>query len=396
MVSNKHKKYKLKPEEICIASLHEICSERLSLKDLQFADVLEQQVPLYSSERLLQLVDQDQTGLALSEIQAEWKWVWEQGSGILVLKQAFSDKDLLDQVTSLFNSIAEDEATSGNAAADHFAKAGSNQRIWNAIEKMAVKAPELFIQYYKNRLLCFAAEAWLGRGYQITSQTNCVNPGSEAQVAHRDYHLGFMSVDQADQYPEQIHRLSPLLTLQCAVAHVDMPLESGPTLYLPHSQKYSHGYLLAEHQEFHAYFAEHRVQLPLEKGDLVLFNPALLHAAGANVSSDIRRMANLLQISSAFGRTMESVDRGRIVKAIYPATLSANRNAPFSDQELYALIAASAEGYSFPTNLDRDPPIGGLAPPSQQDIFRRAIREEWSTAELAEALDEHNWRRKTH
>ena len=32
-------------------------------------------------------------------------------------------------------------------------------------------------------------------------------------------------------------RLSPLLTLQGAVAHVDMPLESGPTLYLPHSRR---------------------------------------------------------------------------------------------------------------------------------------------------------------
>jgi ectoine hydroxylase-related dioxygenase (phytanoyl-CoA dioxygenase family) len=175
-----------------------------------------------------------------------------------------------------------------------------------------------------------------------------------------------------------------------------MPIESGPTLYLPHSQKYSHGYLLAEHQEFHNYFADHRVQLPLEKGDLVLFNPALLHAAGANVSSDIRRMANLLQISSAFGRAMESVDRRRIVKAIYPSTLSAIRKGLLSDQELYALIAASAEGYSFPTNLDRDPPIGGLAPPSQQDVFRRAMIDGWSTTQLAEALDEHNWRRETH
>lgn len=396
MVSNKHNKYKLKPDEICIESLHEICSERLTLTDLKFADTVDQQVPLYSSQRLLDLLDQDHSGFDLSELQSEWKWVWEHGPGILVLKQAFPEKELLDQVTSLFNSIAEDEAASGIAAADHFAKAGSNQRIWNAIEKMAVKAPELFTQYYKNRLLCFAAEAWLGRGYQITSQTNCVNPGSEAQVAHRDYHLGFMSVDQADQYPEQIHRLSPLLTLQCAVAHVDMPLESGPTLYLPHSQKYSHGYLLAEHQEFHTYFAEHRVQLPLEKGDLVLFNPALLHAAGANVSSDIRRMANLLQISSAFGRAMESVDRRRVVEAIYPSLLSANMKGTLSNQEIYAVIAASAEGYAFPTNLDRDPPIGGLAPPSQQAVLRRAIDEEWSLAELSEVLDDYDWRRKTH
>ena len=53
------------------------------------------------------------------------------------------------------------------------------------------------------------------------------------------------------------------------------------------------------------YFAEHHVQLPLRKGDAVFFNPALYHGAGANISTDIRRMANLLQISSPFGRAME-------------------------------------------------------------------------------------------
>ncbi len=38
-------------------------------------------------------------------------------------------------------------------------------------------------------------------------------------------------------------RVLSVLTLQGAVAHVDMPVESGPTLYLPHSQKSTHGYL---------------------------------------------------------------------------------------------------------------------------------------------------------
>ena len=38
-------------------------------------------------------------------------------------------------------------------------------------------------------------------------------------------------------YPAHLHRTSPVLTLQGAVAHCDMPVESGPTMYLPHSQK---------------------------------------------------------------------------------------------------------------------------------------------------------------
>jgi hypothetical protein len=64
--------------------------------------------------------------------------------------------------------------------------------------------------------------------------------------------------------------------------------------------------------------------------------------------------------------------------------------------ELDAVIAACAEGYAFPTNLDRDPPVGGLAPPSQQDILREAIDNNLSLTELSNALDNHDWRRKTH
>ena len=41
--------------------------------------------------------------------------------------------------------------------------------------------------------------------------------------------------------PQYVHAISPVLTLQGAVAHCDMPLVSGPTLYLPYSQSYLPG-----------------------------------------------------------------------------------------------------------------------------------------------------------
>ena len=146
-----------------------------------------------------------------------------------------------------------------------------------------------------------------------------VRPGGKAQEPHRDYHLGFLTDEVIAHYPTHVHALSPVLTLQGAVAHTDMPLESGPTLYLPYSHQYLPGYLAWRREDFKAYFAEHHVQLPLRKGDAGFFNPALFHGAGSNVSTDIQRMANLLQVSSAFGRAMEQVDRARVVNAVYPA-----------------------------------------------------------------------------
>jgi ectoine hydroxylase-related dioxygenase (phytanoyl-CoA dioxygenase family) len=201
-----------------------------------------------------------------------------------------------------------------------------------------------------------------------------VNPGGKAQVAHRDYHLGFMSAEQSRAYPAHVHRLSPVMTLQGAVAHCDMPVETGPTMYLPHSQKYAPGYIAFHLPEFTAYFDDHYVQLPLRKGDAAFFNPALFHGAGTNRSAAVRRMANLLQVSSAFGRAMETVDRTAMCRALYPTLLQLKARGT-DEQTLRNIVAASAEGYAFPTNLDRDQPIGGLAPETQAEVVWRALQE---------------------
>jgi len=312
------------------------------------------------------------------------------GPGVLVLQGAFADATVVDAVTAQFQALVEEGRAHGSGA-DHFAKPGANDRVWNALEKLCLRAPALFARYYGNDMLALVCTAWLGPAYQVTSQVNCVNPGGAAQMAHRDYHLGFCTPEGAAQYPAPVHRLSPLLTLQGAVAHVDMPLESGPTLYLPHSHKYLPGYLVAGQPDFQAFFDAHHVQLPLKKGDAVFFNPALMHAAGHNRSAHIRRMANLLQVSSAFGRCMESVDRLRMAQALYPAL----RHMQLPAQEVDNAIAACAEGYAFPTNLDRDPPIGGLAPESQQALLRRAWAGQWTAQQLDAALQTQAQKKQT-
>ena len=266
--------------------------------------------------------------------------------------------------------------------------------VWNALEKLAVRAPAAFVDYYGNDVLALVSEAWLGPGYQVTSQVNVVNPGGQAQTVHRDYHLGFQTTAAAERYPAHVHRLSPVLTLQGAVAHTDMPVESGPTQYLPHSQKYEPGYLAWRRPEFREHFEASFVQLPLAKGDAAFFNPALFHAAGANRSADIHRMANLLQVSSAFGRAMESVDREAMSNAVFPALLAAKATGA-DPSALANAIAACAEGYPFPTNLDRDQPVDGLAPRTQAQLLARAVDEGWDPTAVRKELAAHSDRRRT-
>ncbi|MET7317372.1 phytanoyl-CoA dioxygenase family protein [Streptomyces thermoviolaceus] len=355
------------------------------------AERIERNVPLYDSERLRDLAD---TSQGRRRVQDELARALLDGPGIFVLKRAFTDATAVDGMSEVFRALIKEERATGTARGDHFAKPGANDRVWNALDKVAVRAPEVFADYYANDMLALICEAWLGPAYQITSQVNVVNPGGAAQSVHRDYHLGFLTQERAAGYPAHVHRLSPVLTLQGAVAHCDMPVESGPTLYLPHSQKFEPGYLAWRRPDFVEYFDGHYVQLPLDKGDAVFFNPALFHAAGHNRSTDIRRMANLLQISSAFGRAMETVDREAMANALFPVLLR-RKDEGVSEDWLRRVVAATAEGYPFPTNLDLDPPVDGLAPPSQADTVWQAVTEGWSPERLRQELQAAAKRRRS-
>ena len=273
------------------------------------------------------------------EVEAELVRALTEGPGVVAFKGAFPDTAVVDRATAAFDEIIAAEKAAGGGHNDHFAKAGANSRVWNALEKLAVRDPGTFVDYYGNDILALISSAWLGPGYQVTSQVNVVRPGGKAQDPHRDYHLGFLSNEVAASYPAHVHLLSPVLTLQGAVAHSDMPVESGPTMYLPYSHQYAPGYLAWRLPEFRAFFAERYVQLPLAKGDAAFFNPALFHGAGNNVSADVQRMANLLQVSSAFGRAMETVDRIKVSKAVYPV-LRARRAAGADPASLANAIAA--------------------------------------------------------
>ncbi|MCW2591867.1 MAG: phytanoyl-CoA dioxygenase [Mycobacterium sp.] len=349
--------------------------------------------PLASDVRAGVLVYSAETMAAADRraLQAELIRALADGPGVVVFEGAF-DRAAVDRASEAFTALIEAQRAEGAAAGDHFGKAGANDRVWNAAQKLALYAPEVFADYYANDALALVSQAWLGPRYQLTSQVNVVNPGGAAQVPHRDYHLGFVDVDQLAGYPAHMHRMSAVLTLQGAVAHCDMPLESGPTMLLPHSQRFVGGYVAFYQPEFIEYFAEHHVQVPLRKGDAVFFNPALYHGAGHNTSGDIRRMANLLQISSPFGRAMESLDRTAMVRAVYPA-LQAMRAAGRSERELANAVNATAEGYPFPTNLDHDQPIGSLAPASQVDTVLAALADGLTPQQLDIALVQQDERR---
>ena len=370
-------------KECNLADFQKIIDQNLAIDAVPNAKEIKKNIPIYDIEELQNIF---QNAALKNDLMAEWAWVLRESSGAIVLRNAYRDTSAIDEATQLYEGIIADEKLKSGGGADHFAAAGANDRIWNSLQKLCESSPDVFLRYFANEFIQAACEAWLGPNYQMTAQVNLVHPGGDAQQAHRDYHLGFQTAEVSALYPSLVHELSPALTLQGAIAHCDMPIESGPTKLLPFSQAYLPGYAAWRREDFREMFEARHVQLPLNKGDAVFFSPAIFHGAGSNISSNIHRMANLLQVSSAFGRAMETIDRAKMCVLTYPIAAKYFDDQTLSISEIKAAIAATAEGYSFPTNLDNDPPVGGLAPETQQALFLRALESKMDKAEFENQL----------
>jgi hypothetical protein len=91
---------------------------------------------------------------------------------------------------------------------------------------------------------------------------------------------------------------------------------------------------------------------------------------------------------------METVDRDRVLRAVYPELL-ARRAAGTPADSLARALAAAAEGYPFPTNLDLDQPVGGMTPASQAELAAEALAWGASADDLSDVLDGYAARRTT-
>ena len=326
--------------------LAKICSQKTLQEDYPFADSVSNNVVIYDANYLESFIGDSENELRLK---TELHQVLEGGPGVFVIRNLYRH-DAIDQSNNIFEKIVESE---GNTSNDHFAS-GTNTRIWNAFQKVALEDPNAFISYYSNNLLKLVAESWCGPNSQMTAQVNIVRPGGEMQKPHRDYHLGFQENQIVELFPISAHRLSNYLTLQGGVAHTDMPLASGPTMVLPYSQQYELGYLAWRDNACTDFFNDNAVQNQMNKGDGIFFNPALLHGAGSNTTKDFHRIGNLLQISSPFGKTMERIDYLKIINRIYPLLLEHSINKTLSEKLIENVLVCATDGYAFPTNLDND------------------------------------------
>lgn len=306
---------------------------------LKFPFKVVQSIPFYKNKEINPSLN-PQILNNLGELKEEINYVLVNGPGILIIKNLI-DKNLVNYSNLVIDNITNKQKPTKN---DHFS---NNLRIWNFYEKFSIQSPTTFIHYHKNPILNLVVDSYLGPKYQISSQINIVKPGSKSQVFHRDYHLGLMELDEIKKYPPNIQTSSMNLTLQGLIAHSDINKINGSTKFVPFSQNNKKGYLEIKNKKIIKECEQNYLQLNLEKGDAVFFNPAIYHAAGEN-NDNKDRIANIFQFNSAFSKPMEKVNNNLIKKSVNNHIL----NSSLDYYELHNIYSFVYDNYNYPKNLD--------------------------------------------
>ena len=141
-----------------------LIARETSLSDYPLASAVQSNVLVYEGDAVRKAAGDPDHRKA---IMAEWAEAIYSGPGIIVFKNAFPDKSVLDAATAQFNAMIKEQHEANTGGGDHFAKPGANDRIWNALEKLCLRDPELFAKYYSNEIIALISESWLGTGYQV-------------------------------------------------------------------------------------------------------------------------------------------------------------------------------------------------------------------------------------
>ena len=141
--------------------------------------------------------------------------------------------------------------------------------------------------------------------------------------------------------------------------------------------------------EFIDYFDEHRVQLPLAARRRRVLQPGAVPRCRAPTAPPTCAGWPTCCRSPrrSGGRWRRWIARRWSTPSI--PTLVERAAGGLDDGAVANVVAACAEGYAFPTDLDRDQPVDGLSPPSQADIVRQALGEGWSPDRLRVELAAH-------
>jgi hypothetical protein len=300
----------LSADDCRLADLIDLVSQKTDLADYPYAAAVEQNTLIYDGARLRKELSGPAGRL---RVEGELARALLDGPGIVMLAGAFDDPWVIDRATRQFEAIIAAQRAAGGAAGDHFAAAGQNDRIWNALEKLALRP-----RYSRTTT-------------PTTSSRPCAGPGW------------------------------------------------GPAIRSPRRSTWSTR--AARRRACTGTTTWGSPPTPRPRG-------SRRTCTGSRPCSPCRARSRIPACRPRPARPCTCRTRISTCPATWPG-------GGRSSGAIGNVIAACAEGYAFPANLDLDQPIDGLAPLTQADILSRAVAEGWSRQQLKTELGAWSARRQT-
>jgi hypothetical protein len=109
--------------EPSLSAFKKLCSQESFQQEYPLSSEVLSNVPIYNLAQL----DTSDEGLH-ARLQAEWHHILLAGPGVVVLKNMYLDKQLIEKVNSVYSGIIESEKQAARKG-DHFASSSANDRI---------------------------------------------------------------------------------------------------------------------------------------------------------------------------------------------------------------------------------------------------------------------------
>lgn len=252
-----------------------------------------------------------------TDMQKEIYHVFHKQAGCLIIKNVFTP-ELMEQYNQWCEKWLKENEHDPNGT---HPKQGDKYLINDIIGRLPENEPDMFMKLHNNNILMKVLDILLGFSRYGSSTCHWIQPEGDRQLSHVDYpiHVGSgkfweNSVVKCQEYMtrEQINTVMKLFSCQVLIATDAMNKTNGSTEMVPASHLLDDLDINIHDKMFYDMMEPKFMNVELNQGDVLIFNRALCHRGGKNLSSQ-RRNSLIFQCVYSFGLGQEIINYDRML-----------------------------------------------------------------------------------
>ena len=135
------------PDDCRLEEFIDVVTNAASDHHYRFAAMLQSGVVINDADELRRMIIDAENR---RHVQGEFVHALLHGPGIIVIRDALRC-DTVERASAAFESMIVEQRRAGVTSGDHFAVPGANDRVWNALEKLATPSLSASVWGWRNR-----------------------------------------------------------------------------------------------------------------------------------------------------------------------------------------------------------------------------------------------------